>query len=135
MFIYYQKHDFCDYRSCYFMSLIYHSGKLQCIGEQWVLRADEACNGHAEWKGDVIWVDRGLFTSQNYSHHLQLIMIFNINVDEVLYGRSHVLQALIKYIKTLKIPGAILIFLPGWNLIFALHRYLETHPEFGRAAF
>lgn len=45
------------------------------------------------------------------------------------------LQALIKYIKTLKIPGAILIFLPGWNLIFALHRYLETHPEFGRAAY
>ena len=37
-----------------------------------------------------------------------------------------------KYIKTLKIDGAILIFLPGWNLIFALHKHLEMHPEFGK---
>ena len=43
-----------------------------------------------------------------------------------------VLQALVKYIKTLKIDGAILIFLPGWNLIFALHKHLEMHPEFGK---
>ncbi|XP_069122246.1 ATP-dependent RNA helicase A protein-like [Argopecten irradians] len=41
------------------------------------------------------------------------------------------IEALIKYIKSLNIPGAILIFLPGWNLIFALHKHLEMHPEFG----
>ncbi|XP_071152767.1 ATP-dependent RNA helicase A-like isoform X1 [Mytilus edulis] len=41
------------------------------------------------------------------------------------------IEALIKYIKTLGIPGALLIFLPGWNLIFALHKHLEMHPEFG----
>ena len=44
-------------------------------------------------------------------------------------------QALIKYIKTLQIPGAILVFLPGWNLIFALHKHLEMHSEFGKKIF
>ncbi|KAH3778151.1 ATP-dependent RNA helicase A-like isoform X2 [Dreissena polymorpha] len=41
------------------------------------------------------------------------------------------IESLIKYIKTLRVDGAILIFLPGWNLIFALHKHLEMHPEFG----
>ena len=41
------------------------------------------------------------------------------------------IEALFKYIKTLQIPGAILVFLPGWNLIFALHKHLEMHHEFG----
>lgn len=31
----------------------------------------------------------------------------------------------------LNIPGAVLIFLPGWNLIFALHKHLKMHPQFG----
>ena len=40
-------------------------------------------------------------------------------------------QALLTYFKTLSIPGAVLIFLPGWNSIFALHRHLSAHPMFG----
>ncbi|XP_021355773.1 ATP-dependent RNA helicase A-like protein [Mizuhopecten yessoensis] len=49
--------------------------------------------------------------------------------DEILDDGEQ--EALIKYIKSLNIPGAILIFLPGWNLIFALHKHLEMHSEFG----
>ena len=41
------------------------------------------------------------------------------------------MQALLNYISGLNIPGAVLIFLPGWNLIFALHKYLKMHPQFG----
>ena len=35
------------------------------------------------------------------------------------------IEALIRYIKTLNQPGAILIFMPGWNLISALLKYLR----------
>lgn len=40
-------------------------------------------------------------------------------------------EALLKYIETLKVVGAVLIFLPGWNLIYSMQRYLETNPHFG----
>jgi uncharacterized membrane protein YjjP (DUF1212 family) len=42
------------------------------------------------------------------------------------------LQALLQYIAGLDIPGAVLIFLPGWNLIFAIHKFLTQHPVFGK---
>jgi len=41
------------------------------------------------------------------------------------------LSALLTNIKQMQIPGAILVFLPGWNLIFTVMRYLQTHPVFG----
>ncbi|ESO96009.1 hypothetical protein LOTGIDRAFT_116243 [Lottia gigantea] len=41
------------------------------------------------------------------------------------------IEALLRYIKGLNIPGAVLIFLPGWNLIMALQKYLEQSQEFG----
>ncbi|KAK3730001.1 hypothetical protein QZH41_000955 [Actinostola sp. cb2023] len=40
-------------------------------------------------------------------------------------------EALLDYISNLGVPGAVLIFLPGWNLIFALHKHLKMHRVFG----
>ncbi|KAK8730386.1 hypothetical protein OTU49_007985 [Cherax quadricarinatus] len=40
-------------------------------------------------------------------------------------------EALLKYIYTLSTPGAVLIFLPGWDVIFNLMRHLEQDPVFG----
>ena len=41
------------------------------------------------------------------------------------------IEALLHYIKSLSTPGSVLVFLPGWNLIFALLKYLQQHPLFG----
>lgn len=40
-------------------------------------------------------------------------------------------EALLQYIKGLNTPGAVLVFLPGWNLIFAMMKHLQQHPVFG----
>lgn len=41
------------------------------------------------------------------------------------------IEALLKYIETLKVPGAVLVFLPGWNLIYSMQKHLEMSPHFG----
>ena len=41
------------------------------------------------------------------------------------------IDALLHHIKSMNIPGAVLVFLPGWNLIFALMKYLQQHQVFG----
>lgn len=43
-------------------------------------------------------------------------------------------EALLKYIETLQVVGAVLIFLPGWNLIYSMQRHLETNPHFGTSS-
>ncbi|KAI4469545.1 atp-dependent rna helicase [Holotrichia oblita] len=43
------------------------------------------------------------------------------------------IETLLKYIKEQNVEGAVLIFLPGWNLIFALMKHLQQHPVFGRS--
>ncbi|XP_017017608.1 dosage compensation regulator mle isoform X1 [Drosophila kikkawai] len=44
------------------------------------------------------------------------------------------LEALLVLIKSKNIPGAILVFLPGWNLIFALMKFLQSSKTFGNSA-
>lgn len=41
------------------------------------------------------------------------------------------IEALLGYIKHLKMEGAVLVFLPGWNLIFALMKFLQNNQKFG----
>nr|CAH7722050.1 unnamed protein product [Callosobruchus chinensis] len=41
------------------------------------------------------------------------------------------IEALLQYIKGTGTPGAVLVFLPGWNLIFAMMKHLQNHPVFG----
>ena len=41
------------------------------------------------------------------------------------------IEEILKYIKSMSLPGAVLVFLPGWNLIFALMKYLQQHAVFG----
>ncbi|XP_031291477.2 ATP-dependent RNA helicase A isoform X1 [Camelus dromedarius] len=41
------------------------------------------------------------------------------------------IEALLKYIETLNVPGAVLVFLPGWNLIYTMQKHLEMNSHFG----
>ncbi|VUZ52576.1 unnamed protein product, partial [Hymenolepis diminuta] len=41
--------------------------------------------------------------------------------------------SLLEHICDMGIDGAVLIFLPGWNTISLLRKYLESHPRFGMA--
>ncbi|KAL0811429.1 hypothetical protein ABMA28_009831 [Loxostege sticticalis] len=41
------------------------------------------------------------------------------------------IEAILLYITQLKEDGAVLVFLPGWNLIFALMKHLSQHRVFG----
>lgn len=41
------------------------------------------------------------------------------------------IEELLKYIETLNVPGAVLVFLPGWNLIYSVQKHLEMNPHFG----
>ncbi|XP_068930489.1 ATP-dependent RNA helicase A isoform X2 [Petaurus breviceps papuanus] len=41
------------------------------------------------------------------------------------------IEALLKYIETLNVPGAVLVFLPGWNLIYTMQKHLEMNAHFG----
>ncbi|XP_050532289.1 ATP-dependent RNA helicase A protein [Daktulosphaira vitifoliae] len=47
-----------------------------------------------------------------------------------------IIEQLLMYIENeMNTPGAVLIFLPGWNLIFALNKYLSQKPFFGSGKF
>ncbi|XP_059615242.1 dosage compensation regulator isoform X2 [Phlebotomus argentipes] len=40
-------------------------------------------------------------------------------------------EAILMHVNKIGVPGAVLIFLPGWNLIFALMKFLQSTQEFG----
>lgn len=45
------------------------------------------------------------------------------------------IEALLCHIKGMNVEGAVLVFLPGWNLIFALMKYLQNNPKFGSSEY
>lgn len=50
-----------------------------------------------------------------------------------LFFDSNLVNLLFRHICDMGIDGAVLIFLPGWNTISLLRKYLESHPRFGMA--
>ncbi|PZC80698.1 hypothetical protein B5X24_HaOG214099 [Helicoverpa armigera] len=44
------------------------------------------------------------------------------------------IESILTYIRNLQGDGAVLIFLPGWNLIFALAKHLSQHQVFGNTS-
>ncbi|CAH1119551.1 unnamed protein product [Phaedon cochleariae] len=63
----------------------------------------------------------------NYSERTKNAM-GQMNEKEISF---ELLEALLLYIKSQNVPGAVLVFLPGWNLIFAMMKHLQGHPVFG----
>lgn len=39
-------------------------------------------------------------------------------------------EAILNFIDQQNVPGAVLVFLPGWNLIFAIMKFLQSRPQF-----
>lgn len=72
-----------------------------------------------------------LMVSGDYSEATRRAMAM-LNEKEMSF---ELIESLLRYIKGLNIPGAVLIFLPGWNLIFALQKHLEMSPEFGSSRY
>lgn len=65
--------------------------------------------------------------SGNYSESTKNVLA-RLNEKEISF---ELMEALLQYIKSQNVPGAILVFLPGWNLIFAMMKHLQQHPVFG----
>lgn len=65
--------------------------------------------------------------SDKYSPQTKAAMA-QLNESEVSF---ELIEALLTHIKSMNIDGAILVFLPGWNLIFALMKFLQNNPRFG----
>ncbi|KAF5271033.1 hypothetical protein FQR65_LT05383 [Abscondita terminalis] len=70
-------------------------------------------------------------TTGNYSE-LTRNVLQRLSEKEVSF---ELLEALLIHIKNLNIDGAILVFLPGWNLIFKLMRHLQQHQIFGGSSY
>ena len=69
--------------------------------------------------------------SPDYSQHTKNAMA-QLTEKEISF---ELIEALLRYIKDQNVPGAVLIFLPGWNLIFALLKHLQQHPLFGGSGY
>ena len=85
----------------------------------------------AKWSNSTFFllqVNCNTIVGQEYSNETRRAMSLMSEKDL----SFDLIDQLLKYIAGLGIPGAVLIFLPGWNLIFALQRHLKDHPVFGK---
>lgn len=67
----------------------------------------------------------------NYSQQTRNVMA-QLSESDVSF---ELIEALLVYIKDQHVPGAVLIFLPGWNLIFALMKHLQNSQHFSGPKF
>lgn len=80
---------------------------------------------------DEVEENLNLAVSDNYDVNTKQAMA-KMSEKEISF---ELIDALLRYIKAQGIPGAVLVFLPGWNLIFAIMRYLQSHPIFGGSGY
>ena len=71
--------------------------------------------------------DLGVVCSKEYGPQVQTVMQ-TMGEKEMSF---ELIEAILKYIKSMSIDGAVLVFLPGWNIIFALMKWLQQHNVFG----
>ncbi|KAB7505156.1 Dosage compensation regulator [Armadillidium nasatum] len=84
-----------------------------------------------ELAGDDGDEDLNVVNSDSYSRETMATMQ-TLSEKEISF---EVIEAILKHVKALDVPGAVLIFLPGWNVIFALMKHLQQHPEFSGSSY
>lgn len=62
----------------------------------------------------------------NYSEHTHSVMA-QLSESEINF---QLIETLLLHIEKQNVPGAVLIFLPGWASIFGLMKWLQNNPEF-----
>jgi ATP-dependent RNA helicase A len=72
-------------------------------------------------------VDCNTIVSNDYSEKTKNIMA-QLSEKSIPFD---MIECLLKYIRSLSIPGSVLVFLPGWNLIQSILKFLQQHPLFG----
>ncbi len=91
-------------------------------------RNDDESEASVEGSDDSL---NKVLLSPNYSEATRISMA-NISEREICF---ELIDALLLHIQNLNVSGSVLIFLPGWNLIFAIMRHLQSHPIFGSQRF
>eukprot|EP00096_Caligus_rogercresseyi_P013448 TRINITY_DN609_c0_g1_i3.p1 TRINITY_DN609_c0_g1~~TRINITY_DN609_c0_g1_i3.p1 ORF type:complete len:1366 (-),score=340.83 TRINITY_DN609_c0_g1_i3:377-4474(-) len=91
------------------------------------IKKSSARKDEDECDDEIDGLDAPQNVSDEYSEQTKntLKMIGDKGINFELIG------SLMEYIQGLEIHGAVLIFLPGWNTIFALMKYLQEHRIFG----
>lgn len=62
----------------------------------------------------------------NYSHQTKMVMA-QLSEAEISF---ELIESILLYTKNQNVPGAVLVFLPGWNTIFALSKHLQNSRYF-----
>ncbi|KAL0266291.1 UNVERIFIED_CONTAM: hypothetical protein PYX00_008879 [Menopon gallinae] len=93
-------------------------------------------SGKGDDDEDEVPVDDGeenlnLVVSDSYSAETKKAVSL-LSEKEISYD---LIREILRYIRKLNISGAVLIFLPGWSIIFSLMRYLQQLPDFGSSEY